>query len=77
MSHIRRALFSHFARGRRAAARLVAELPAYQVALWPDGWVLEPDGGVQVRDTHAMAEARRWYVLAGGNPSRGGARVTL
>lgn len=46
------------------AARVVAALPAYQVALWPDGWVLGAAGEVSVRDTHAMAEARRWYVLA-------------
>ncbi|HSO82325.1 MAG TPA: hypothetical protein VLR48_06890 [Thiocapsa sp.] len=47
-----------------SAARVVAELPAYQVALWPDGWVLGAGGEVSVRDTHAMAEARRWYALA-------------
>ncbi|UHD17021.1 hypothetical protein [Thiocapsa bogorovii] len=46
------------------AARVVAALPAYQVALWPDGWELGAGGEVAVRDTHAMAEARRWYVLA-------------
>ena len=46
------------------AARVVAALPAYQVAFWPDGWVLGPSGEVAVRDTHVMAEARRWYALA-------------
>jgi hypothetical protein len=46
------------------AARVVAALPAYQVALWPDGWVIGAGGEVLVRDTHAMAEARRWYALA-------------
>lgn len=46
------------------ASRIVAVLPAYQIALWPDGWVLGPSGEVSVRDTHAMAEARRWYALA-------------
>jgi hypothetical protein len=46
------------------AARVIAALPAYQVALWPDGWVLGAGGEVSVRDTHAMAEARRWYALA-------------
>ncbi len=46
------------------ASRIVAALPAYQIALWPDGWVLGASGEVSVRDTHAMAEARRWYVLA-------------
>ncbi|WP_296806338.1 hypothetical protein [Thiocapsa sp.] len=51
-------------RSSDTAACLVAALPAYQVALWPDGWVIGPGGGVAVRDTHAMAEARRWYVLA-------------
>lgn len=44
----------------RAQGRLRA-LPAYQVALWPDGWELGSDGAVAVRDTHEMAEARRWY----------------
>ena len=46
------------------ASRAVAALPAYQIALWPDGWVLGASGEVTVRDTHAMAEARRWYALA-------------
>lgn len=46
------------------ASRIVAALPAYQIALWPDGWVLGAGGEVSVRDTHAMAEARRWYALA-------------
>ncbi len=46
------------------AACVVAALPAYQVALWPDGWLLGACGEVSVRDTHAMAEARRWYALA-------------
>lgn len=46
------------------ASRIVAALPAYQVALWPDGWELGASGEVRVRDTHAMAEARRWYALA-------------
>jgi hypothetical protein len=53
------------------ASRIVAALPAYQVALWPDGWVLGAGGEVSVRDTHAMAEARRWYLLsdrAAGQP---------
>jgi hypothetical protein len=49
------------------ARRLVSQLPAYQVALWPDGWLLEPDGGVRVQDTHAMAEARRWHAMAERN----------
>lgn len=53
------------ARGRYsgAAARIVAALPAYQVALWPDGWETHGEE-LRVRDTHAMAEARRWYALA-------------
>jgi hypothetical protein len=55
----------------RAAAQVVAALPAYQVALWPDGWELLADGSVSVRDTHAMAEARRWYDLARRNRARG------
>ncbi|CRI66427.1 hypothetical protein THIOKS12840010 [Thiocapsa sp. KS1] len=49
---------------RDMAYRTVAALPAYQIALWPDGWVLGASGEVSVRDTHAMAEARRWYALA-------------
>jgi hypothetical protein len=49
---------------RRAAAQIVRSLPAYRVALWPDGWVLEADGAVRVVDTHAMAEARRWFDMA-------------
>jgi hypothetical protein len=49
---------------RRAAAASIRALPAYRVALWPDGWVLEPDGAVRVVDTHAMAEARRWFEMA-------------
>lgn len=51
----------------REAARAVAELPHYQVALWPDGWEHLDDGAVLVRDTDAMAEARRWYRLAQRN----------
>lgn len=51
----------------REAARTLARLPPYQVALWPDGWEDLEDGGILVRDTDAMAEARRWYQLAGCN----------
>ena len=66
-------------RGRRrraqgedaAAARVIAALPPYQVALWPDGWEHLEDGGVRVRDTDAMAEARRWYRLAQRNRGLG------
>lgn len=47
------------------ASRIVAALPVYQVALWPDGWVLGASGEVSVRDTHAMAEARRWHAQPG------------
>lgn len=47
----------------------VRRLPAYQVALWPDGWESLDTGGIRVRDTHAMAEARRWYSLAERNRS--------
>lgn len=61
MLGVRRALFG----GRqRAAARTIKDLPPYQIALWPDGWECLSDGGVLVRDTDAMAEARRWYALA-------------
>ena len=51
----------------RDASRVIAALPAYQVAFWPDGWEQLEDGGVLVRDTDAMAEARRWYRLAERN----------
>ncbi|MEA3276513.1 MAG: hypothetical protein U9Q81_14735 [Pseudomonadota bacterium] len=71
------ALLVRFAPAHRAAAAVVSELPAYQVALWPDGWDLQPDGGVMVRDTHAMAEARRWYRLAERNHSREDARRVM
>jgi hypothetical protein len=50
-----------------AAAAVVAALPAYQVALWPDGWELHADGAVTLRDTHELAEARRWYAMAERN----------
>jgi len=62
---------------RSAAAALVSKLPAYQVAFWPDGWDLEPGGGVLVRDTHAMAEARRWFALADRNGSRDDGRRVM
>ena len=55
---------------RRDAATLISGLPAYQIALWPDGWVLETNGSVLIQDTHAMAEARRWYALADRNKAR-------
>jgi hypothetical protein len=68
---LRRALFP----GPRwsACERLIARLPPYQVAFWPDGWELGDDGTVTVRDTHAMAEARRWYRLARRSRPREGA----
>ncbi|TVQ91959.1 MAG: hypothetical protein EA400_04450 [Chromatiaceae bacterium] len=47
-------------RACRDAAAQIAALPPYQIALWPDGWELEA-GAVLVGETHAMAEARRWY----------------
>lgn len=75
MSSLRQALFSRFK--PRFAARLIADLPPYQVALWPDGWVLDGDGSVTVRDTHAMAEARRWYRLAERNRSVEAARRVM
>jgi hypothetical protein len=67
MSRLRRVLGTRSHTEHRRAADLIARLPPYQVALWPDGWELHPDGGVTVRDTHAMAEARRWYRLAERN----------
>lgn len=66
---------------QRTAAAIVAQLPAYQVALWPDGWLLEADGAVRVQDTHALAEARRWYRAAarnvGSNPGNAADRERL
>ena len=65
------ALLTPSKRVRRLAAKaLIDRLPAYQVALWPDGWELLPDGAVRVCDTHAMAEARRWHALAERNQAR-------
>ena len=61
-----RSLFLTRTRSLRHAAAVVASLPAYQIALWPDGWALD-DGAVSVHDTHAMAEARRWFELVGRN----------
>ena len=58
-----------------AAAMAIAALPAYQVALWPDGWLLEADGSVCVRDTHEMAEARRWLQMAARNAGGSGRRM--
>lgn len=69
MSRLGDALFSALKVSRRAAAARLSGLPPYQVALWPDGWELGRDGAVRVRDTHAMAEARRWYDLAERNHS--------
>jgi hypothetical protein len=68
MRTVESALRRAWPQGRtREAARAIATLPAYQVAFWPDGWELLEDGGVLVRDTDAMAEARRWYRLAERN----------
>jgi hypothetical protein len=72
-----KALSLHRRPGRRAAIAAIAGLPAYQVALWPDGWDLGMDGSVLVRDTHVMAEARRWYDLARRNGSRGNVSPAL
>lgn len=55
------------ARLRAAAGDALRSLPAYRVALWPDGWECRADGSILVRDTDAMAEARRWYALADRN----------
>lgn len=55
-------------------ARQVASLPVYQVALWPDGWERTGEGAVVVRDTHEIAEARRWYAMAERNGVTRGAR---
>ena len=67
MSPLHRPPWSRAVSRERVAVEVVAGLPAYQVALWPDGWELSADGGVSVRDTHAMAEARRWYELGRRN----------
>jgi len=71
---LRNLLLASFGSGSSSAAVLVAGLPPYQVAFWPDGWDLEADGSVLVRDTHTMAEARRWYRLADRNRPRGHGR---
>jgi hypothetical protein len=70
-------LLNPFVPSRRAGARLVGDLPAYQVAFWPDGWEVLPDGQVLLRDTHAVAEARRWYALADRNGARESAPRTM
>jgi hypothetical protein len=67
---LRKHLFWRASPDRLTAVAAVAGLPAYQVALWPDGWDLGEDGSVLVRDTHVMAEARRWYDLARRNGSQ-------
>lgn len=67
MSPLHRALWLRASVQGRAAAKVVAGLPAYQVAFWPDGWELSAHGTVTLRDTHAMAEARRWHQLARRN----------
>jgi hypothetical protein len=72
VASLSKALFSRLPLNH--SARLIAELPHYQVAFWPDGWELGRDGAVTVRDTHAMAEARRWYRLAGRHPAKEEAR---
>lgn len=74
MHMLRDLLLFRFGPGPDNATSLVVGLPPYQVALWPDGWDLEPGGRVLVGDTHAMAEARRWYALADRNRSRGDGR---
>jgi len=53
--------------GAAQARRHVERLPLYQIALWPDGWELTGEGALLVRDTHEMAEARRWYAMAAQN----------
>ena len=70
MLPLRKRLFWRASPDRLTAVAAVAGLPAYQVALWPDGWDLGEDGSVLVRDTHVMAEARRWYDLARRNGSQ-------
>jgi len=74
LRHVLRSLSSSNA---QSAAATIAGLPAYQVALWPDGWDLSPEGAVTVRDTHAMAEARRWYRLAERNRSHDDGRRVM
>ena len=67
-------LISRLGASRQAARDIIAALPPYQVALWPDGWQLGVDGSVRVCDTHAMAEARRWFALI-DRRERGGPRA--
>lgn len=62
---------------RVASSRTVSELPTYQIAFWPDGWDLSPDGSVRLLDTHLTAEARRWYALADRNGFRGDGRRAM
>jgi hypothetical protein len=62
------------AAARRSATEAIRALPAYRVALWPDGWVMDADGGVRVVDTHAMAEARRWFDMAERTSAAAGRR---
>jgi hypothetical protein len=77
MPRLSRLLSTRASAAHRNAAALVAGLPAYQIALWPDGWELHPDGAVTVRDTHAMAEARRWYRLAERNRAHDNGRRVM
>ncbi|MBK5931570.1 hypothetical protein [Halochromatium salexigens] len=63
---VRRWLPGRGSRHARALER-VRQLPAYQVALWPDGWDFMMTEGLLVRETHEMAEARRWYAMAARN----------
>jgi hypothetical protein len=74
---LRQLLLGRSVAPRSTACALIAGLPAYQVALWPDGWELHPDGAVTIRDTHAMAEARRWYRLAERNRAQDDARRVM
>jgi hypothetical protein len=70
-----RRLLARLAGDSRHTEAMIGGLPAYQVALWPDGWQLEPDGSVRVCDTHEMAEARRWHAMAARNGRGQGQRM--
>lgn len=61
-----RGWLEHRADASQALGR-VERLPLYQIALWPDGWEWGRGQSLIVRETHEMAEARRWYAMAARN----------
>lgn len=63
-------------RGASKALDCVERLPLYQVALWPDGWEWTSGQTLIVRETHEMAEARRWYAMAARNGAHKSVRLS-